>query len=85
MTDAYARLPDLPTCQTRNYDFLPVRVAIPTLVFKGFFARHAFEQYLTSSQFLAQLLRQVMSRPQATQGLLGSDALLPLKPMRCLG
>ena len=39
----------------------------------------ASEQYFTSSQFFAQLLRQVMSRPQATQGLLGSDDLLPLK------
>ena len=47
----------------------------------GFLARHASEQYLTSSQFLAQLLRQVISRPQTTQVLLGSDALLPLKPM----
>ena len=44
-------------------------------------ARHASEQYLTSSQFLAQLLRQVISRPQTMQVLLGSDALLPLKPM----
>ena len=45
----------------------------------AFLARHASEQYFTSAQFLAQLLRQVMSRPQATQGLLGSAALLPLK------
>ena len=44
-----------------------------------FLARQASEQYFTSAQFLAQLLRQVMSRPQATQGLLGSAALLPLK------
>ena len=46
-----------------------------------FLARHASEQYLTSSQFLAQLLRHVISRPQTMQVLLGSDALLPLKPM----
>ena len=42
--------------------------------------RQAAEQYLTSAQFLAQALRQVMSRPQAWQGLLGRLALLPLKP-----
>ena len=61
------------------YCFLPVPgVLIPPC----FLARHASEQYLTSSQFLAQLLRQVISRPQTTQVLLGSDALLPLKPMR---
>ena len=46
-----------------------------------FLARHASEQYLTASQFFAQLLRQVISRPQTMQVLLGSDALLPLKPM----
>jgi hypothetical protein len=34
---------------------------------------------LTSAQFLAQLRRQLMGRPQATQGLLGSAALLPRK------
>jgi hypothetical protein len=34
---------------------------------------------LTSAQFLAQRLRQLIKRPQATQGLLGSAALLPLK------
>jgi hypothetical protein len=37
------------------------------------------EQYLTSAQFLAQLLRQVMVRPHCTHGLLGRPALLPLK------
>jgi hypothetical protein len=42
-------------------------------------ARQASEQYFTSAQFLAQLLRQTMSRPQTRQGLLGSAALLPLK------
>ena len=46
-----------------------------------FCARHASEQYFTSAQFLAQLLRQVISRPQATQCLLGRVALLPLKPV----
>ena len=44
-----------------------------------FRARQASEQYFTSAQFLAQLLRQTMSRPQTWQGLLGSAALLPLK------
>ena len=44
-----------------------------------FWLRQASEQYFTASQFLAQLLRQLMSRPQAVQGLLGSEALLPLK------
>ena len=44
-------------------------------------ARQASEQYFTSAQFLAQLLRQTMSRPQTKQGLLGSAALLPLKPV----
>jgi hypothetical protein len=43
-------------------------------------APQASEQYFTSAQFLAQLLRQTMSRPQTRQGLLGSEALLPLKP-----
>jgi hypothetical protein len=38
------------------------------------------EQYLTSAQFFSQLFRQVISRPQATQFLLGNAALLPLKP-----
>ena len=46
----------------------------------GLFARQASEQYFTSSQFLAQLLRHVISRPQVTQILLGKLALLPLKP-----
>ena len=47
----------------------------------GFLARQASEQYFTSSQFFAQLLRQVISRPQARQGLLGKAALLPLNPV----
>jgi hypothetical protein len=33
---------------------------------------------LTSSQFFAQRLRQLIARPQAAQGLLGNEALLPL-------
>jgi hypothetical protein len=41
--------------------------------------RQASEQYFTSSQFLAQLLRQVISLPQTVQGLLGRYDLLPLK------
>ena len=45
-----------------------------------FLARHASEQYFTSAQFFAQLLRHVISRPQVTHILLGSPALLPLKP-----
>jgi hypothetical protein len=44
-------------------------------------ARHASEQYLTSAQFFAQLLRQVICRPQITQILQGRSALLPLKPV----
>jgi len=41
--------------------------------------RQASEQYFTSAQFFAHRRRQVMVRPQLTQGLLGSAALLPLK------
>ena len=41
--------------------------------------RQASEQNFTSAQFLAQLLHQVITRPQATQGLLGRCCLLPLK------
>jgi hypothetical protein len=41
--------------------------------------RQASEQYLTSAQFLAQLLRHVISRPHWVQGLLGKAVLLPLK------
>jgi len=43
------------------------------------FLRQASEQYNTCSQFLAHALRQVMSRPQVLQGLLGKLCLLPLK------
>ena len=42
-----------------------------------FTRRQASLQYFTSAQFLAQCLRQLMARPQATQGLLGSAVLLP--------
>jgi hypothetical protein len=55
---------------------------LPGLGADDFWLRQALEQYLTSAQFFSQLFRQVISRPQATQGLLGSAALLPLKPMR---
>lgn len=50
--------------------------------FLGLFlpVRHASEQYLTSSQFFAQLFRHTISRPQAMQVFLGKRALLPLKP-----
>ena len=41
--------------------------------------RQASEQNFTSAQFFAQLRRQLMGRPQATQGLLGRAALLPRK------
>ena len=39
---------------------------------------HFSEQYLTSSQFLSQALRHVISRAQTTQVLLGKVDLLPL-------
>jgi hypothetical protein len=42
--------------------------------------RQASEQNFTSSQFRAQRRRQVIGRPQATQGLLGRAALLPRNP-----
>ena len=41
--------------------------------------RQAFEQYWTCSQFLAQALRQVISRAHTLHGLLGKWLLLPLK------
>ena len=56
-----------------------LRGFVGVLLFPLFRARQASEQYFTSAQFLAQLLRQTMSRPQTWQGLLGSPALLPLK------
>ena len=43
-----------------------------------FVRRQASEQYFTCAQFFAHRLRQVISRPQVAQGLLGSEALLPL-------
>ena len=57
-----------------------LRGFVGVLLLPHFRARQASEQYFTSAQFLAQLLRQTMSRPQTKQGLLGSAALLPLKP-----
>jgi len=42
----------------------------------------ASEQYLTGSRFLAQALRQLISRPQCALGLVGSLPMLPLKPWR---
>jgi hypothetical protein len=42
-------------------------------------------QYFTSAQFFAQCLRQLMARPQAKQGLFGSAALLPRKPVPLMG
>lgn len=45
----------------------------------AFARRQASLQNFTSAQFLAQCLRQLIGRPQATQGLLGSAALLPRK------
>ena len=43
-------------------------------------ARQRSLQYSTLSQFLAQLLRQVMARPQTAQGFWGKSCLFPLKP-----
>ena len=42
--------------------------------------RQATLQYFTSAQFFDQRRRQLIARPQATQGLLGNAALLPRKP-----
>jgi hypothetical protein len=47
--------------------------------------RQASLQYFTSAQVRAQWRRQLIARPQATQGLLGSEALLPRKPDRLAG
>jgi hypothetical protein len=44
-------------------------------------ARHRSLQYNTLSQFLAQLLRQTMARPQTAQGFCGKFCLFPLKPL----
>jgi len=43
-------------------------------------ARQRSLQYSTLSQFLAQLLRQLMGRPQTAQGFCGKSCLFPLKP-----
>jgi hypothetical protein len=43
-------------------------------------ARQRSLQYKTWSQFLAQLLRQDMGRPQTKQGFCGKSCLLPLNP-----
>jgi hypothetical protein len=43
-------------------------------------ARQRSLQYKTLSQFLAQLLRQTMVRPQTVQGFCGKLCLFPLKP-----
>ena len=45
--------------------------------------RQASEQYLTSGQFFAQALRQLIGLLRWAQGLEGSAALLPLKMRRC--
>ena len=49
--------------------------------------RQASEQNFTSSQVRAQRRRQLIGRPQATQGLLGRAALLPRKveEVGCIG
>ena len=46
--------------------------------------RQASEQYSTCSQFLAQALRQVISRAHTLHGLLGKLRLLPLND-GCVG
>lgn len=43
-------------------------------------ARQRSLQYSTLSQFLAQLLRQLMARPHTAQGFCGKSCLFPLKP-----
>jgi hypothetical protein len=48
-----------------------------------FCLRHASEQYKTCSQFLAQDLRQVISRPHTRHGLEGKFCLLPLNDCAC--
>jgi hypothetical protein len=49
-------------------------------VFLALSARQRSLQYSTMSQFLAQLLRQVIARPQTAQGFCGKSCLFPLKP-----
>ena len=48
-----------------------------------FCLRHASEQYKTWSQFLAQDLRQVISRPHTRHILEGKLCLLPLNDCAC--
>jgi hypothetical protein len=43
-------------------------------------ARQRSLQYNTLSQFLAQLLRHTMSRPQTAHGFFGKLCLFPLNP-----
>jgi hypothetical protein len=43
-------------------------------------ARQRSLQYKTLSQFLAQLLRQVMARPQTAHGFCDKLCLFPLNP-----
>jgi hypothetical protein len=43
-------------------------------------ARQRSLQYNTLSQFLAQLLRHTMARPQTAQGFCGKLCLFPLNP-----
>jgi hypothetical protein len=43
-------------------------------------ARQRSLQYKTLSQFLAQLLRHTMARPQTAQGFCGKLCLFPLNP-----
>jgi hypothetical protein len=43
-------------------------------------ARQRSLQYSTWSQFLAQLLRHAMARPQTAQGFCGKSCLFPLNP-----
>lgn len=51
---------------------------LPVAVFLA--ARQRSLQYSTVSQFLAQLLRQLMGRPQTMHGFCGKSCLFPLKP-----
>jgi hypothetical protein len=44
---------------------------------------HASEQDFASSQVRAHRRRQLIGRPQATQGLLGRAALLPRNALAC--
>jgi hypothetical protein len=43
-------------------------------------ARQRSLQYKTLPQFLAQLLRHTMARPQTAHGFWGNACLFPLKP-----